>query len=177
MRGAWSVKKAGTFPGNGIGPQWGILHSSPPPPSNLADLDPMFYDDRSMDAGKGLGVWGAWYTEKAGTFPVYGIGPQWWITHSSPPPSLISWSELLFTWSPSSYLKSNILITLCLRYESLSVSIPHLWFMLHTFFFLFLLYVFLFFFFINQLKNLVNGTSNQPHAAENIILSLVICKN
>ena len=80
------------------------------------------------------GLRDAWYTEKADTLPVNGIGPQWWITHSSPPPpSIISLSELPFTLSPRSFLKSNILVTLCLRYESLSVSMPNLRLMLHRF--------------------------------------------
>ena len=40
----------------GLGPSGGSCTQPPPLPSNLADLDPMVYDYRSMDAGKGLGV-------------------------------------------------------------------------------------------------------------------------
>ena len=134
---AWSVEKAGTLPVNGIGPQWGITHSSPPPPFNMGVnvvLDQTFCDDYFMNVLRGLGLRDAWYTEKADTLPANGIGPQWWITHSSPPPpSLISLSELPFTLSPRSFLNSNILVTLCLRYESLSVSMPNLRLMLHWF--------------------------------------------
>ena len=97
-------------------------------------LDPTFCDDYFMNVLRGLGLRDAWYTEKADTLPANGIGPQWWITHSSPPPpSLISLSELPFTLSPRSFLNSNILVTLCLRYESLSVSMPNLRLMLHWF--------------------------------------------
>ena len=105
--------------GMGLGPSGGS-RTRPPLPLEIWGimliLILMFCNDLFMDVLSGLGLWGAWYTEKTVTFSVYGIGPQWWITHSSPPPPLISWSELLFTWSPCSYLKSNISITLCLRY-------------------------------------------------------------
>ena len=49
------------------------------------DLDLMFCDDLFMDVLRRLEVWGACYTEKAGTFPVHGIGPQCGITQPSPP--------------------------------------------------------------------------------------------
>ena len=41
---------------NGIGPQWGITHSSPPPPFNMGvnvDLDPIFCDDYFMNVLRG----------------------------------------------------------------------------------------------------------------------------
>ena len=80
------------------------------------------------------GLRDAWYTEKADTLQVNGIWPQWWLrTHPPPPPSLISLLELQFTLNPRSFLKSNILVTICLRYESLSVSMPNLRSMLHWF--------------------------------------------
>ena len=86
---AWSVEKAGSLPVNGIGPQWGITHSSPTPPFNMGvnvDLDPTFCDDYFINVLRGLGLRDAWYTEKADPLPVNEIGPHWWITHSFPLP-------------------------------------------------------------------------------------------
>ena len=55
----------------------------------------MFYDDCCMDAGKGLGVCvSSKSVAKAGTFRGIGIGPQWGITHSSPPLLLEIWGEM-----------------------------------------------------------------------------------
>ena len=162
VRGVWSVEKAGTLPLNGIGPQWGIRPSSPPPPFNMGvnvDLDPIFCDDYFMDVLRGLGLRDAWYTEKADTLPVNGIGPQWWITHSSSPP---------FTLSPRTFLKLNTLVTICLRYGSLSVSMPSLRLMLHWFSLWFFSCMCFFLNVIIQLKNLVNRGAQlkQPQAIE-----------
>ena len=48
-------------------------------------------------------------------FPNFSLNYSYSYSYSFYFPSLISQSELLFTLSPRSYLKSNILITLCLH--------------------------------------------------------------
>ena len=124
VRGSWSVEKARYSPSEC---DWApVGDHSLIPPFNMGinvDLDPIFCDDYFMNVLRGLGLKDAWYTEKEDILPVNVIGPQWWITHSSPPPPLISFSELLFTLSPWSFLKSNILVTICLRYEYISICL------------------------------------------------------
>ena len=53
----------------------------------------MFYDDRSMDAGKGLGVWGAWSVEKVGILSQgMGYGPSGGY-RTQPPPLPLKYGE------------------------------------------------------------------------------------
>ena len=92
--------------GMGLGPSGGS-RTHPPLPLELWGimliLILMFCNDLFMDVLRELGLCGAWYTKKAGSFPVYGIGPQWWITHSSPPPPFLVW--VLFACEPKFLLK------------------------------------------------------------------------